>query len=116
MFTFREYDFLLGPCLLDIASVYKILGLFLKTFPKETIRNTQLALTASVLNLTKKPTFTFPGKMLGLDRSSLDRSLGAPRGSLANASPDLNRRHVSLDREVMLFSLTVSSSLSWSWS
>merc|ERR1712233_204834 len=41
-----------------------------------------------------------PRKMLGLDRSSLDRSLGAPRGNLANASPDLNRRHVSLDREV----------------
>jgi len=41
-----------------------------------------------------------PRKMLGLDRSSLDRSLGAPRGSLANASPDINRRHVSLDREV----------------
>jgi len=41
-----------------------------------------------------------PRKMLGLDRSSLDRSLGAPRGNLASASPDLNRRHVSLDREV----------------
>ena len=39
--------------------------------------------------------------MLGLDRSSLDRSLGAPRGNLASASPDLNRRHVSLDREVV---------------
>ena len=43
----------------------------------------------------------FAGKMLGLDRSSLDRSLGAPRGNLASASPDLNRRHVSLDREVV---------------
>jgi len=41
-----------------------------------------------------------PRKTFGLDRSSLDRSLGAPRGSLSAASPDLNRRHMSLDREV----------------
>ena len=62
-----------------------------------------------------------PGKMIGLDRSSLDRSLGAPRGNLASASPGANRRHVSLDREVMplsssLLSQSLPSSLSLSTS
>jgi len=38
-------------------------------------------------------------KMPSLDRSSIDRTMG-PRGSMSSASPNVNRRHVSLDREV----------------